>query len=44
MEKKEYKKPTVKTVAVRQQCALLAGSLSSKASLRDYNIAEEQEW
>ena len=42
MKRKDYQKPTMKVVTLRQQCNILAGSNRSSASMSV--TYEEEEW
>ena len=42
MKKKEYERPTMDVVEVKQQAQLLAGSVG--ASRGDYGVANEDTW
>lgn len=42
MKKKEYEKPSVEVVELKQQPTLLAGSVQSTRS--DYGEAQEYDW
>ena len=37
MNKKEYEKPTMQVVKLRQQCHILAGSATGDAGVQNYN-------
>ena len=43
MKKKDYEKPTMQVVEVRQQQQLLAGS-TTDSSIPNYDLEEEQDW
>ena len=43
MKKKDYEKPTMQVVEVRQQQQLLAGS-NANASIPNYDLENEEDW
>ena len=44
MKKKEYQKPTMKVVLMRQRCHILTGSMQGQAGMEDYTITDEYNW
>ena len=44
MKKKDYQKPTMKVVLMRQRCHILTGSMQGQAGMQDYTITSEEDW
>jgi len=44
MKKKDYQKPTMKVVLMRQRCHILTGSMQGQAGVQDYTITDEYNW
>ena len=44
MNKKDYEKPTMTVVELRNRTQLLAGSNEMRATRNSYGTAEEQNW
>ena len=44
MKRKDYEKPTMKVVLMRQRCHILTGSMQGQAGVQDYIITDEYNW
>ncbi len=42
IKKKDYQKPTMKVVLMRQRCHILTGSIQGKAGMQYYTITRDK--